>query len=448
MEDVEFLLGDKRLNKRARFCLERIMDDPGESFPKLFRQSAELQGIYRFLHNENVDLEDLMAGTFANTQESLSKVDECVAIHDTTEFILESLGGRIAEFREDRGFLMHLTLMASAGTAARVYGAGGALFFSRKGKSFGLKNEATRWLEQSLEVEERFPGTKIIHLMDREGDTSENWSSLSKQDLRFVIRLKYNRKVRSEDGEFRLLRSEIQKAPIVAERQIELSKRAKVKLPKQAKRYQERSRGQARVEIRASRIALTQTKRFPGGSTHAITDTVALNVIYVREVGNQRNPIDWLLVTSEPINNETEVFRAIDLYRRRWLIEEFFKGLKTGCAIEARQLKDAGAWFRIIPFYLLACARILNLRVCEALPIDLESTHPWLSREQLKILIHLGSKGRRKVKTYTDIKMELAHLGGHLPRNGPPGWLTLLRGYLDLISLEKGLELARELGKM
>jgi hypothetical protein len=355
---------------------------------------------------------------------------------------------RVSEFKEDHGFLMHLTLMASIGAQAQVYGAGGASFFTRKGKALRLENEATRWLKQALEVEERFPDANLIHLMDREGDTSENWSTLAEQSLRFVIRLKHNRKVRSENGDFKLLREEIQQAPVIAERKIELSKRAKSQLPTQAKRYQERSKRSARVKIRAARIALTQTERFPCGARHATTNTVCLNVVLVQEVGNQKDPVDWLLVTSEPITCEAEVFHVIDLYRRRWLVEEFFKGLKTGCAIEERQLEDASAWLRLIPFYLLACTRILNLRVCEPLSIDIESLPPWLSRSQLKILIFLASKERRKVKTYVDLKMELAHLGGHLPRNGPPGWLTLLRGYLELTNLEKGVTMALELGKM
>jgi hypothetical protein len=33
-------------------------------------------------------------------------------------------------------------------------------------------------------------------------------------------------------------------------------------------------------------------------------------------------------------------------------------------------------------------------------------------------------------------------LGGHLKSNGPPGWQTLGRGYIDLLLLEAGFRIA------
>ena len=50
--------------------------------------------------------------------------------------------------------------------------------------------------------------------------------------------------------------------------------------------------------------------------------------------------MEWQLVTSEPIGTQEQVLRVVDWYRGRWLIEEFFKALKTGCAYEKRQLES------------------------------------------------------------------------------------------------------------
>jgi hypothetical protein len=35
-----------------------------------------------------------------------------------------------------------------------------------------------------------------------------------------------------------------------------------------------------------------------------------------------------------------QVAAVVDHYRGRWTIEEFFKAIKTGCALEARQLES------------------------------------------------------------------------------------------------------------
>ena len=40
-------------------------------------------------------------------------------------------------------------------------------------------------------------------------------------------------------------------------------------------------------------------------------------------------PVDWLLLTSEPIDTDEQILEVVDIYRARWLIEEYFSALKT-----------------------------------------------------------------------------------------------------------------------
>ena len=42
-------------------------------------------------------------------------------------------------------------------------------------------------------------------------------------------------------------------------------------------------------------------------------------------------PLEWRLITTEPIASREQVVQILEWYRTRWLIEEFFKCLKTGC---------------------------------------------------------------------------------------------------------------------
>jgi len=39
--------------------------------------------------------------------------------------------------------------------------------------------------------------------------------------------------------------------------------------------------------------------------------------------------------------------------------------------------------------------------------------------------------------------LAIARLGGHLKRNGEPGWLVLDRGYLKLLDLAQGFHIAK-----
>lgn len=59
-----------------------------------------------------------------------------------------------------------------------------------------------------------------------------------------------------------------------------------------------------------------------------------------------------------------------------------------------------------------------------------------------------GSRQRRLV-TVEDVNLALGRLDGHLNRknDGPPGMITLWRGYLELQALVKGAQLGLEMQK-
>ena len=48
-------------------------------------------------------------------------------------------------------------------------------------------------------------------------------------------------------------------------------------------------------------------------------------------------PIDWMLLTNEPVRNQEDAWRIVEWYERRWVVEEYHKALKTGCRIEDLQ---------------------------------------------------------------------------------------------------------------
>lgn len=60
-------------------------------------------------------------------------------------------------------------------------------------------------------------------------------------------------------------------------------------------------------------------KKFP--------EKVEVNAVYVYETNppEGEKPVEWILFTTEPIHTAEDVLRVVDLYRTRWMIEEFFK---------------------------------------------------------------------------------------------------------------------------
>ena len=65
-----------------------------------------------------------------------------------------------------------------------------------------------------------------------------------------------------------------------------------------------------------------------------------MNVVRVWETDPPRGQpaVQWVLLTSEKIGSAAALQRVVDIYRKRWLIEEYFKALKTGCSLEKRQV--------------------------------------------------------------------------------------------------------------
>ena len=139
----------------------------------------------------------------------------------------------------------------------------------------------------------------------------------------------------------------------------------------------------------------------------------------------------------EPIQTIADIEFVVDTYRARWVIEEYFKSLKTGCAFEKRQLVGKRSILNALAVFVPIAWRLLLLRT-EARHAKRRPVERVVSALELKIL-----RGRPKSKlpedpTPRDVFYEIARLGGHLKNNGEPGWLTLGRGFEKLALMNAG----------
>jgi hypothetical protein len=84
--------------------------------------------------------------------------------------------------------------------------------------------------------------------------------------------------------------------------------------------------------------------------------------------------IEWRLLTNRTAETLEDIVQLIDWYRRRWLVEIFFRIWKSGCKVEALQLGTLERLERALVIYLIIAWRILYLvtwgRECPALPCD------------------------------------------------------------------------------
>ena len=86
-----------------------------------------------------------------------------------------------------------------------------------------------------------------------------------------------------------------------------------------------------------------------------------------------------------------QITSVIDIYRKRWLIEEYFKAIKIGCGFEKRQLESKKALLNAMAFFSPIAWQMLRLREMQrSYPQELASRV--LNSNQIEVLRTFGDK--------------------------------------------------------
>ncbi len=474
-EGSEF--GDKRLVKRVLFMASKLSNEPDKSFPEVF-DDAGLEGTYRFFNNDKIKPEAILAPHVAQTAKRTASYDEVLIVHDTSTFNFGTNKRKgLGPVREGKswGFFGHVSLALAPDESREPLGVLAAQTIvrdekkrkkkkttrkrktgTRRKKRSGKKeapapdNEGARWLNGVLEAKKHLPDkASAIHVMDREGDSYALLASLHQEQERFVIRVTHDRRVHKvhDDrgellGEGDKIWDVLERAPVLGQREIQVSRRNASPLPATRKYHPPRSSRKATISVRASRITVKRS----ASARDCPLKELTFNVVQVIEENPPEGEpaVEWTLWTTEPIDSPEMVWKIVDIYRARWVIEEFFKALKTGCAYKKRQLESADALFRALALFLPIAWRLLLLRtLCrhdEKTPAEEVLPPPML--DCLEVALSERNVDLPRNPTVQDVLLGIAKLGGHLKNNGAPGWLVLIRGYEKLLLIAEGYRLA------
>lgn len=451
------LTGDPRIARRSQQMLRGWQQRPGLGFPDVFDTEAELEAAYRFFNNTTLDFGRLLAPHVDKSIERCRGFSEVLCIQDTSAFVFSGERSGLGYInRNNRGFLGHFALAVSKsqGEPPIPLGVVAAQTWVRanlrKSKGISQHNlrqsddcESHRWLETVQAVDARFTGVATpIHVMDREGDIYDCTSTMVVQKQRFVVRCMSNRVVESEDPDFHLLFDALDGLPLCYHDTVRVTARKASRLPDQRKVYPDRKGRKAKVCVTATTVCIKRTRN----SSKAYPATTTLNVVHVFEPRppSGHAPVEWILLTNEPIATHEEIRSIIECYRQRWIIEEFFKAIKTGCAFEKRQLESYEALQNVLAMTLPIAWSILLLRTQARSNQDIPAKS---MTDSLRLQVIREHAVRYKLPanpTLRDVAYAIAGMGGHLKRNGPPGWQTLRRGYERLLILEDAWRKARK----
>ena len=284
---------------------------------------------------------------------------DVVAIQDTSELVLGGRRARASGYGPvgkgggTRGLLLHPVLAVEAGTGAllglvsmAVRNRTGGKVTARRGRATEAK-ESQRWIagvRQAGEVLAR--AASITAVSDRESDFYELFAERP-ANVQLIVRACQNRRV--EGPQEGLLFPVIDGQPEQG--------RVVVTIPAAPGR-------KARSAELALRYAPVVLRRPRHGADPALPETLSVTMVDVREtsVPPEGEPIHWRLLTTHGVASPAQARRIVGLYRLRWIIEEFFRTLKTaGFDIEAADISQPQAMINFVAAATIAAVTIKQL---------------------------------------------------------------------------------------
>jgi hypothetical protein len=313
----------------------------------------------RFLYNEAVSVAE-MAATAAARTAGLVAGRDILAIQDTSELKFGRKARRrgfgvVGRDGRTGGLLLHAVLAVDAASGALI-GLVDASVRNREGGKVAARaqrpttaKESQRWLDGMFSAAQTLgAAAQITVVADRESDIYEEFARRPAH-VHLLTRAGQDRRIESETNPGALLFAFSDALPEQA--------RLAVNIPAAPGR----PRRTTELALRYTPISVRKPKN---GAASDLPDSLALTLLDVRETmpPETGEPIHWRLLTTHVIDNPQTARRVLDFYRRRWIIEDYFRTLKTaGFDIEAAEIEDPAAMARLVGAVAVSGVTVLQL---------------------------------------------------------------------------------------
>jgi Transposase DNA-binding/Transposase Tn5 dimerisation domain len=480
-------LGDPRRTRRLVRVASQMAQDPQGSLPQQMEGNrAALKAAYRLVRAEGVTHEAISTPVWQQTAQQMSQEREPVLLlHDDTALdygyapAIAGLGP--IGNGSHQGLFVHTVLAVVAHQSrARMLGLAAQLPWVRQPapraangrkqtsrQRRGRERESQLW-ERAVQRVGRPAAQQLwVHVGDRYADMFAFWQSCRQEGTHFVVRAAHNRRLLAAEGEgegeanaaLEHLLDRVRSWPGQAHGTLEL-----------ASEHERRAR-QAQVQLSWGELAVPPT----AVNGHVRRSGTPMRVWAVRvweaeppcqaeaqrahipleKHGHQRRrpaqqshpeepveAVEWILLCSLPVETEEQAWRMISWYRARWLIEEFHRGLKTGCGLQQRHLREERSLENLLAVLSPLAVRLLQVR-------NLASQHPdepalaWVEAQEAQVIATQQQVPVMQL-TIGQFVRRVAAMGGFLGRasDGQPGWQTLWRGWQHLHWFVAGMRFA------
>jgi len=425
-------LPDARLKQRLLTLARDFYTRPSANVPQACGSRAKTKAAYRFLDHRDTRMDTLLQPHYAATEARLSRECVVLAVQDTTSLdytghaATEGLGPVGSWPQGPQGLHLHSTLAFNV--QGTPLGFLDVQCWARNPQEFGKKarrhqlpieqKESFKWLKSYravAAVQARHPKLTLVSVGDREADLYELFAQAASQPKgpALLVRAEHNRQLQQEQAR---LWPTVQAKPAVGIQVLQVPRQG----PRPAR--------EAHLAIRFAAVSLAA----PTGCKAAPAIPVWAVLAQEQDAPPEVKPLQWLLLSTLPVESFEQAIEKLMWYTRRWGIEVLHRTLKSGCRIEQRQLAQADRLQACLAIDLVVAWRIYHLTKLGREVPEAPCT-VYFEEDQWKALMVFSTGNRLapvKPPSLREAIRRVACLGGFLGRkgDGEPGTQTLWLG--------------------
>jgi Transposase DNA-binding len=441
-------LGNRRRTARLVTAFDQLRRHPGSTLPNKLASPRDLKALYRLMDRPEVTHETLMAPLRAYTLKNIAACQGTVLlIHDATELDYSdrpSLAEHLGQIGNGhgRGYISQHVLAVDPQTHS-VLGLMEQILHCRDEvpENETLPEHRARPTRESLlwiKGTRHLPrDRRLVDVADQGADTFEFLEHEYHSGRTFVIRACKCRVVQGgheSQGPKHYLSNYVHGLPELGRFMMDV----------QSQRNPNGSFRTARIGaefvVRGGAVLVHPPHARAGEHGDDPLPLYAALITEVHPPAGER-PVEWLLLTNEPVKTFKDAWRITGWYECRWVVEEYHKGMKTGCGIEALQFSNVDRLEPAIALMSAVALTLLDLR-------DASRRDDAKTRRATTLVSH-DYVAVLTAWRYSEVRMEisvhnfyyaLARLGGHQNRTHDkrPGWLVLWRGWIKLQAMLDG----------
>jgi len=199
------------------------------------------------------------------------------------------------------------------------------------------------------------------------------------------------------------------------------------------------------INVSAGTFTVTLYRKIKRNKTYIHPkEYLTLNVVVVKETDppKDRKPLLWTLFTTLPTGTLDEIHKVVRIYELRWLIECFFKYLKSGFKLEDLRYDSARKTAIHIVSITIAVSFLINLRKTVGLP----SSGTLSPEDYAKVKQAVKNPNDSNINPELRLFALIASQGGWRGRRSDPiSPMTLIKGFERVTATLEMLQNASEL---